>query len=45
LTLHQVKTGLIAQLASMPEHRVLLVSQEIIQARVGAVVNKYRAAC
>jgi D-tagatose-bisphosphate aldolase class II non-catalytic subunit len=39
------ETGLIAQFASLPERRELPLSQEIIQARVGAVVNKYRAAC
>jgi D-tagatose-bisphosphate aldolase class II non-catalytic subunit len=37
--------GLIAQFASLPEQRALPLSQEIIQARVGAVVRKYQAAC
>ena len=37
--------GLIAQFASLPERRTLPLSQEIIQARVGAVAAKYRAAC
>ena len=37
--------GLIAQFADLPEQRALPLSQEIIQARVGAVVNKYRSAC
>jgi D-tagatose-bisphosphate aldolase class II non-catalytic subunit len=39
------ESGLIAQFASLPELRTLPLSQEIIQARVGAVVAKYRAAC
>jgi D-tagatose-bisphosphate aldolase class II non-catalytic subunit len=39
------ETGLIAQFASLPKLRALPLSQEIIQARVGAVVNKYRSAC
>jgi D-tagatose-bisphosphate aldolase class II non-catalytic subunit len=37
--------GLIAQFANLPEQRILPLSQEIIQARVGAVVNKYLSAC
>ncbi len=37
--------GLIAQFANLPERRTLSLSQEIIQARVGAVVNKYSSAC
>ena len=37
--------GLIAQFANLPELRTLPLSQEIIQARVGAVVNKYLSAC
>lgn len=37
--------GLIAQFANLPELRTLPLSQEIIQARVGAVVNKYSSAC
>jgi D-tagatose-bisphosphate aldolase class II non-catalytic subunit len=40
-----IEPGLIAQFASLPDQRTLPLSQEIIQARVGAVVNKYRAAC
>ena len=39
------ETGLIAQFANLPEQPALPLSQEIIQARVGAVVDKYRAAC
>lgn len=39
------ETGLIAQFACLPEQRTLTLSQEIIQARVGAVVSKYRSAC
>ena len=37
--------GLIAQFASLPEQRALPLSLEIIQAKVGAVVRKYQAAC
>ena len=37
--------GLIAQFANLPERRTLPLSQEIIQSRVGAVVNKYLSAC
>jgi D-tagatose-bisphosphate aldolase class II non-catalytic subunit len=37
--------GLIAQFANLPKQRALLLRQEIIQARVGAVVKKYSAAC
>jgi D-tagatose-bisphosphate aldolase class II non-catalytic subunit len=37
--------GLIAQFAKLPDQRALPLSQEIIQARVGAVVNKYSSAC
>ena len=37
--------GLIAQFAKLPELRTLPLSQEIIQARIGAVVNKYLSAC
>jgi D-tagatose-bisphosphate aldolase class II non-catalytic subunit len=37
--------GLIAQFANLPERRTVPLSQEIIQARVGAVVNKYTSAC
>ena len=37
--------GLIAQFANLPELRTLPLSQEIIQARVGAVANKYSFAC
>jgi D-tagatose-bisphosphate aldolase class II non-catalytic subunit len=40
-----IEPGLIAQFASLPDLRTLPLSQEIIQGRVGAVVNKYRAAC
>ena len=39
------KIGLIAQFANLPELRTLPLSQEIIQSRVGAVVNKYLSAC
>ena len=39
------EVGLIAQFASLPEQRTLPLSQEIIQAKVGAVVRKYQAAC
>ena len=37
--------GLIAQFANLPERRTLPLSQEIIQARVCAIVNKYSSAC
>ena len=37
--------GLIGQFANLPEQHSLPLSQEIIQARVGAVVNKYTSAC
>jgi D-tagatose-bisphosphate aldolase class II non-catalytic subunit len=37
--------GLIAQFANLPEQSALPLSQEIIQARVGAVVSKYSSAC
>ena len=37
--------GLIAQFANLPVPRILSPSQEIIQARVSAVVNKYASAC
>jgi D-tagatose-1,6-bisphosphate aldolase subunit GatZ/KbaZ len=37
--------GPIAQFATLPELRTLPLSQEIIQSRVGAVVNKYLSAC
>lgn len=37
--------GLIAQFANLPVPRTLSLSQEIIQARVSAVVNKYASAC
>jgi D-tagatose-1,6-bisphosphate aldolase subunit GatZ/KbaZ len=37
--------GLVAQFANLPEERRLPLSQEIIQARVGAVVGKYLSAC
>ena len=37
--------GLIAQFADLPEQRPMPLSQEIIQARVGAVVKKYLSAC
>ena len=37
--------GLIAQFAKLPDQRALPLSQEIIQARVGAVVKKYLSAC
>jgi D-tagatose-bisphosphate aldolase class II non-catalytic subunit len=40
-----VEIGLIAQFASLPVLRTLPLSQEIIQARVAAVVNKYLSAC
>jgi D-tagatose-bisphosphate aldolase class II non-catalytic subunit len=39
------ETGLIAQFSSLPKLRTLPLPQQIIQARVGAVVNRYRAAC
>jgi D-tagatose-1,6-bisphosphate aldolase subunit GatZ/KbaZ len=37
--------GLIAQFANLPELRALPLNHEIIQARVGAVVDKYLSAC
>jgi D-tagatose-1,6-bisphosphate aldolase subunit GatZ/KbaZ len=37
--------GLVRQFADLPEQRVLPLSQEIIQAKVGAIVNKYLSAC
>lgn len=37
--------GLIAQFASLPPQRSMRLSQEIIQARVGAVARKYASAC
>jgi D-tagatose-bisphosphate aldolase class II non-catalytic subunit len=37
--------GLIAQFAKLLDQRILPLSQEIIQARVGAVVKKYLSAC
>ena len=37
--------GIVAQFASLPELRTLPLSQEIIQARVSAVVSKYSSAC
>ena len=37
--------GLIAQFTALPEQRSLPLSQEIVQARVGAVVHKYASAC
>ena len=37
--------GLVAQFADLPEQRVLPLSQEIIQVKVSAVVNKYLFAC
>jgi D-tagatose-1,6-bisphosphate aldolase subunit GatZ/KbaZ len=37
--------GLIAQFANVPQQRTLSLSQEIIQAKVGAVVYKYSSAC
>jgi D-tagatose-bisphosphate aldolase class II non-catalytic subunit len=37
--------GLIAQFADLPEQHSLLLSQEIIQTRVAAIVKKYLSAC
>ena len=37
--------GVIRQFTALPEQRSLPLSQEIIQARVGAVVQKYASAC
>ena len=42
------EVGLIAQFAKLPEGRAgsgLPLSQQIVEARVGAVVAKYSAAC